>query len=181
MNHLGQRRQTVGSARCIRYHIRTSIILGVVHTDNIHWRIIGGCRDDNLLGPTAQMGLGLVRGSKDTGRFTNVGGPDRSPGNVRWILLIKELDYGSSLAIVNDERVRGHVGGDGAGIFAMDRVVLEEVGGVVEGEEGVVDGDGHDIAGMFEGGAADETADATEAVDSDFHSHGGWMIEEMDC
>ncbi len=63
----------------------------------------------------------------------------------------------------------------------MDRVVLEEVGGVVEGEEGVVDGDGHDIAGMFEGGAADETADATEAVDSDFHSHGGWMIEEMDC
>lgn len=65
-----------------------------------------------------------------------------------------------------------------AGILAMNPVILEEVGGVIEGKEGVVDGHRHDIAGMFEGGAADETADATKAVDSDFNSHCDEILSE---
>ena len=171
MNHLGQRRQTVGSARRIRYHVGTSIILGVVHTHHIHGCIIGGGGDDHLLGPAAEMRLGLIGGSEDAGAFTYVVGPHRSPGDFRGVHGVEELDDSGRFAIVDDERVRLQVGRDGAGIFAMNRVILEEVGGVVEGEEGIVDGHRHDIAGMFEGGAADETADATEAVDSDFNSH----------
>ena len=182
MNHLGQRRQTVGSARRIRYHVGTSIILGVVHTHHIHGCIIGGGGDDHLLGPAAKMGLGLIGSSEDAGAFTYVVGPHRSPGDFRGVHGVEELDDSGRFAIVDDERVRLQVGRDGAGILAMNRVILEEVGGVVEGEEGIVDGHRHDIAGMFEGGAADETADATEAVDSDFNSHDDEMMlseEEM--
>ena len=65
-----------------------------------------------------------------------------------------------------------------AGILAMNPVILEKVGGVIEGKEGVVDGHRHDIAGMFEGGAADETADATKAVDSGFNSHCDEILSE---
>ncbi len=171
MNHLGQRGQAVGGARRIRDDVGAAIVVGVVHTHHVHGCIIGGGRDDHLLGPAAEMGLGFFSGGKDTGGFANVVGSDGSPGDFRGVHRVEELDDGGGLSVVDDERVRRQVGGDGAGILAMYRIILEEVRGVVEGKEGIVDGHWHDIAGMFEGGAADETADATEAVDSDFYSH----------
>ena len=171
MNHLGQRGQAVGGARRIRHDVGATIIVGVVHPHHVHGCIIGGGRDDHLLGPAAEMGLGFFGGSEDTGGFANVVGSDRSPGDFRGVHCIEELDDGGGASVVDDKRVRRQVGSDRAGILAMDRVILEEVGGVVEGKEGIVDGHWHDIAGMFEGSAADETTDATEAVDSDLNSH----------
>ena len=58
----------------------------------------------------------------------------------------------------------------------MNRIVLEHVGSIVEVEEGIVDGDGHDIAWMLHCSTAHETSDAAEAVDSEFDSHVGSVV-----
>ena len=47
----------------------------------------------------------------------------------------------------------------------MSRVILEHVDHVVQGDEGVVDGD--DLGALGDGGPQDEAADTTETVDTD--------------
>ena len=63
----------------------------------------------------------------------------------------------------------------------MNRIVLEHVGSIVEVEEGIVDGDGHDIAWMLHCSTAHETSDAAEAVDSEFDSHVGGEFVVVAC
>ena len=47
------------------------------------------------------------------------------------------------------EPAGGAVGGDGAGVLAVDGVVLHEAVRLVKGEEGVIDIHGHDLGVIF--------------------------------
>ena len=53
----------------------------------------------------------------------------------------------------------GNVGGDGAGVLAVDRVVLHEPARVVEGEEGVADDHGYDVGFVFEGSVTNKAVE----------------------
>jgi len=129
-------------------------------------------RDDDLLGATSDMGLSLSGGGEDTGGLAHVRGADLSPRNVGRVALREELDGALLSALLSDDEAVGClVGLDGSGVLSVDGIVLEHVTGVVEGKEGVVDGDGGDITLVLEGGSAYETTDAAESVYSNLDSH----------
>lgn len=125
----------------------------------------------SLINANKAAHLSLISSSKDTSTLAHVVGTDRSPRNRRGIPLSKELDGSLGLSVINNQRVGGGISGNGSGELAVDGIVLEHVGGVVQVEEGIVDGDGHDIPGVLHGGAADETANAAESVDTNLDSH----------
>ena len=172
MDNLGQWGKAVGRTGSVGHNISLSLIILVVHAHHVHGGIAGGSRDDDLLGTATKVCLGLVSGGEDSSRLAHIGRTDLAPWDVRGVLLGEELDDGLGLTIVYNEGVSRGISSNGSGVLAVDRIVLEEVASVVEGEEGVVDGHGHDIAVVFEGGTADEAADAAESVDSKFDSHG---------
>jgi hypothetical protein len=68
--------------------------------------------------------------------------------------------------------VYGGVGDDGARELAVDEVILHDAARVVKGEEGVVDGHGHDVGVVLDGGMADEAAAAAETLYSNLDSRG---------
>lgn len=115
----------------------------------------------------------LISGGENTSTFTHIVSTNRSPGDLGRIPLGKEFDGRLCLSIINDERVRGSISGDSSRVLSMDGIVLEHIGGVIQVKEGVVDGDGHNIARVLHGGTADETTDTAESVDSDLDSHVG--------
>ncbi|KAK8923190.1 hypothetical protein VCV18_007252 [Metarhizium anisopliae] len=81
-----------------------------------------GSRDDDLLGASGQMGLGLVGGGEDTGGLDDILGASGLPGDGRGIALSEELD----LLAVDDEAVGLLL--DVALEDAVGRVILEHVG-----------------------------------------------------
>ena len=86
-----------------------------------------------------------------------------SPGNILGILLGEYLD--DLAADVELAVLRGAHADVGSPVVpGVGGVVLEHVDHVVEGDEGVVDGD--DLDTLIEGGAEDEATDAAEAVDA---------------
>jgi len=171
VDDLGHRGKAVGSTGGIGDNISSSFVVGVVHANNIHGSISRRSRDDDLLGSASKMGLGLLGGGEDTGGLAHVGSADRSPRDVTGVLLGEELDGDLALSVVDDEGVGGDIGSDSSRVLSVDRIVLEEVACVVDGEEGVIDSDGHDITGVLKGGTAYETADTAESVDSKLDSH----------
>ena len=70
---------------------------------------------------------------------------------------------------VPDDQV-GVVEGDLLLVLAVDAVVLEQVGGVVDRQERVVARDDGGVR-VVEGGPHDEATDASESVDTEFHDH----------
>ena len=76
VDDLGHGGQAVGRARRVRDDVGGSIVLLVVHTDDVHGRIGRRGGDDNLLGASSQVGLRLVGRGEDTGRLADVGGTD---------------------------------------------------------------------------------------------------------
>jgi hypothetical protein len=133
VDNLGQWGQAVGGARSVRDDLEVGGVLLLVDTNNEHWGVLGWSRDDDLLGATLQVGLSLGLLSENTGGLDNVVGTSLAPWNRGRVLLVEDLD---SLA-VNDKTlvVVGHV----TLVSAVGRVVLEHVGGVVNGDEWVVD------------------------------------------
>mmetsp|Transcript_22928 Transcript_22928/g.49600 ORF Transcript_22928/g.49600 Transcript_22928/m.49600 type:complete len:301 (+) Transcript_22928:252-1154(+) len=171
IDNLRQGSEAVGRTRSVGHDIGRSFVILVVHAHNVHGSISGRSRDDNLLGTASKVCLGLLGRGEDSSGLAHVSGADGSPWNVRGVLLGEELDDSLALALSDDEGIGLFVGRDGSGVLAVDGIVLEEVAGVVEGEEGIVDCYRHDISVVFEGGANDETADTPEAIDSNFDSH----------
>ena len=56
------------------------------------------------------------------------------------------------------------VGGGGDWVLAVDRGVLHKAAHIVKGEEAVVDGHGHHINVVLEGGVADAAVDVAKTV-----------------
>ncbi len=166
INNLGQRSKAVGGTGSIGDNISRSVIICVVYSNNVHWSISRRSRDDDLLGSTSKMGLGLVSVGEDTCGLANVRSSNRSPRNIRGVPLSEELDNGLALSVLNDKRVGFSIGGDSSGVLSVDRIILEEVSSIVEGEEGIVHSDGGNITLVLKSSTAHETSDAAESVDS---------------
>ena len=90
-----------------------------------HGGISRGGRDDDLLGTSLDVGVGLLDGGEDAGGLADVVGADLTPADLGGVHLGEELDALS----VDDEAVSVDL--DGGIELAVNGVVLELVGGVL--------------------------------------------------
>lgn len=118
---LGQGSQAVGGARSVGDDIGLAIVGVLVDAHHVHGGIGGGSRDDDLLGATVKVGLGLLGGGEDASGLDDVLGASVLPGDVGGVALSVELDL---LAV--DSKVIA-VDGDGAVEDTVGRVILEHV------------------------------------------------------
>lgn len=81
MDHLGDRSQTIGGARCVGQN-RCSSVLGVINSHDVHGRIRRWRRDNHALGSSLNVLLGLINGRKDTCGFADSVGTNFTPRNI---------------------------------------------------------------------------------------------------
>jgi hypothetical protein len=146
---LGERSQTVGGARGVGNDGSSGISL-VVYSHDVHGGISRRSRDDDLLGASLQVSRSLFNSGEDSSRLADYIGSYRSPGNVFGVSLGKELD----LLSIDNEAVS--VNGDFSGKSSVNRVVLELISSVLNGQEGIVNGN-NVSASALNSSAGDET------------------------
>lgn len=117
VNDLGQGSQAVGGAGSVGDDIGATIVGLLIDTHHVHGGIGGGSRDDDLLGTTLQVGLGLLGGGEDTSGLDDVGGTGLAPGDGSGVTLGVELD----LLAVDDQ----------VGAVDLDVTLEVPVGGVI--------------------------------------------------
>lgn len=121
VDDLGKRSQAVGGARGVGDDLDVGLVGLLVDTHHVHGGIGGWSRDDDLLGTTLQVGLGLLGGGEDTGGLDDVVGTSLGPWDAGGVTLGVELD---GLA-VDDEVGAGDL--DLTLELAVGGVVLEHV------------------------------------------------------
>ena len=152
VDNLGERGKAVGCARGVGDNIHGGFVLLLVDTHDEHGGIAGGGGDDDLLCATGHVLGGTLGGGEGTGRLDNVVGTGGGPGNLGGVHLVEDLD---GLAI-DGHGVGSLVVGDLLTASAVDGVILVHVLHVVDGDEGIVDGNDVDLRVVL-GGAHDET------------------------
>lgn len=159
---LDQRGQGVGGARRVRHDLEVWGVVGVIHSHDKHGRGLGRSRDEHLLSSIRglQVAVGRVQLLEDAGRLDDIVHTARRPGNVLGVALIEHSQCGS----IDREGLLRVL--DGAGIASVHGIVLELVRHVLCGDEGVVQGDHHDLLGVCQGRSQHETSDPSESVDS---------------
>ena len=88
VDDLGERSQTVGGARSVGDNLVLGLVRLEVDTANEHGGIGGRSRDDDLLGTTLQVGVGLVNCGEDTGSLDDVVGTGGSPLDLGGVSLV---------------------------------------------------------------------------------------------
>ncbi len=160
VDDLGERSETVGGAGSVGDDVVLGLVVLVVDAHDEHGGVVlRGSGHDDLLGASGEVSgsLGLVE--EAAGGLADVVGADGAPRDLGGVSLSEDDD----LVAIDDELAVLSL--DGSGVSAVDRVVLELVDHVVEGHEGVVDGDNLDL-GVSAAGAADESANTTETIDT---------------
>lgn len=155
IDDLSEGSQAVGSAGGIGDDLVFRLVGVQVDTADEHGSVSRRGRDDDLLGATDQVGLGLLGGGEDTSGFNDIGSFILGPWDLSRVAFGVD---GDSLAI-NDELAI--LGLNGALVTAVGGVVLEHVDHVFQVDEGVVDGNNLDI-GVLERGTEDNAANTTE-------------------
>ena len=166
VQRLGHRGEAVGRARGVGDdRVLGRVIVLVVDTHDDGDVLVGGrCRDDDLLGATGDVGLGLGRVGEEAGGLDDDVGSDGGPVQGGGVALGPGLER---RAVVRDRVV---VIRDVALETTEDRVVLEQRGErLVVGE--VVDPDDLDVGARGQNGPEEVAADAAEAVDAYANSH----------
>lgn len=144
IENLSNGSKAVGSARGIGDNVLRSVVLKMVDTIDISGGVIlSGGREDNLLGTTLKMGTSLFLGEESTSRFTDNGSVVITPLNVGGVFLSEEMD---GVAIDLDGLVINLL--NLSLESEVSRVVLKLVNEIVDGHEGVVDGDNLNLAGF---------------------------------
>ncbi len=163
-----------GAARVGDDVVFGDVELVVVHADDDGDVLaLGRGADDDLLRAGFEVALRLLGFGEEAGAFQHIVDAEQPPGKGLGAFLDREA---FDLVAVDDEHiVLGRIGGrffagDGAVEFALGRIVLEEVGEVVGGDEIVDrdDVDGGTQESLFRDGPEDQTPDAAEAIDADF-------------
>ena len=122
VDDLGEGSQAVGGARGVGEDVDVLGVGGVVDTHDEHGGVSGGSGDDDLLGTTLQVSVGLVGGGEDTGGLDNVVGTGLAPGDGSGVTLSEE----ENLLAVDDQTILGDL--DGTIELAVGAVVAEHVG-----------------------------------------------------
>ena len=166
VENLGQGGEAVGGARGVGHDVhRGVVVVALVDThDEGAVDVLGGSGDDDLLGATVEVGLGLLAVGEEAGGLHDDLDAQVAPGQVGGVALSEHLDV---LAVDGDAIL---VVGDLAVETTKDRVVLEQVGqGLVVRQ--VVDGDNLDVGALLEGGTEEVAADPAEAVNTNAGGH----------
>lgn len=74
VDDLGEGSKAVGCARGVGEDCDVGLVGLLVDAHDEHGSISGGSGDDDLLGSTLQVSLGLLGGGEDTGGLDDVGG-----------------------------------------------------------------------------------------------------------
>jgi len=156
VDDLGERGQAVGGARGVGDDLHGGVELGVVDTHDEHGGIVGGGGDDDELGARVEVDGSTILGGEDTGGLDNDVGTAGSPGDLLGIHLAKDGDG----AAVDDELVVLAL--DGALEAAVGGVVLGQVDHVVDGDEGIVNGNDLNVVPL-ERGTENQTTDPSES------------------
>src|SRR3989338_743377 len=177
VQHLGHGSQAVGGARCVGDDGLARVGV-VVHAEHEHGGVVlGGGRQDDLLGTSVQV---LLRGDlvqEQAGGFDHHVGADFVPLQVGGVALLRQAD----LLAVHDQGVA--LDRDFALEAAVHAVVLEHIGQVV-GLEQVVDAHDFDVREVLHRSAEHHAADAAEAVDANLDRHSSIsprLIAEISC
>src|SRR3989337_447627 len=166
VHDLRRRRQAVGGAAGVADDVVALRIVGVLvdAEDDGHVLLLRRCADDDLLRAGVGVRLCLLRVGEEAGGLDHDVHPQIAPGQLRRVLDLQHPD----LAAIHDDRVVRV--GDGPGIGAVGRVVLEEQGVHLRVHE-IVDRDDLDRGGPLEERLERLPTDATEAVDADTGGH----------
>ena len=113
------------------------------------------------------MAGSLLLGEEQAGGLDDVLGAHFVPLQVGGILFAGHADF----AAVHDDGMVGVI--DGAFELAVDGVIFEHISHIIRGDE-VVDGNNFNFR-VGQAGAEDQTADAAEAVDTNF-DHGDYLL-----
>lgn len=122
VDDLGERSQAVGGTGGIGDDLDLGVVGLLVDTHDVHGSISGRSRDDDLLGTTLQVSLGLLGGGEDTGGLDDVVSTSLGPWDVGGVSLLVEAD---GLAI-DLQTILG--GLDVALELTVGRVIFEHVG-----------------------------------------------------
>jgi len=158
--------KAVGGAGGIGDDVLVSLVFVVVDTDNVHGGIVlGGSRQDDLLGARSKMRLTLFGAEVNTGTFEDDIRAGFAPSDILDVLFGEDSDL---LAVDNDAVA---FVSDFALESAVDGVVLELIDQVIQTHEGVVDGGDFNL-GILEGSSEGESSDSAETVDTELNRHG---------
>ena len=92
VDNLGKGSKAVGCARGVGENLDVRLVSLVVDTHNEHGGVSRGSRNDDLLGSTLQVSLGLLGGGEDTGGLDDVVSAGLAPWDVGGVLLHVETD-----------------------------------------------------------------------------------------
>jgi len=141
------------------------LVFVVVNTDNVHGGVVlGGSREDDLLGTIGKMAGGFFGGEVNTGAFEDDIRSRFVPVDALNVLFSEDSD----LSTIDDDVVA--FVSDFSLESTVDGVVLELINQVVQRHEGVVDGGDFDLR-VLEGGSEGESSDSTETVDTELDGH----------
>ena len=134
VKNLGKRGQAVGGTGSVGNNVGSGV-LSVIHTHDVHGSISRWGRNDDTLASSLNVRLGLFYGSENSGGFADSVSAGFSPWDFLGVADIVEHDFLSvnhkvSFSVGNFSRVG-----------SVHRIVLELVGSVFRGQEGIVDGD----------------------------------------
>lgn len=117
VDDLSEGSQAVGSARGVRDDGCLGVVGVEVDTNDVHGCVGRGCRDDDLLGTTLNVGRGFLGGGEDTGGLDDIVGTDLPPRDLGGVSLGED---GNGLAVY-----------DKLSVLCSDVTLEEAVSGVV--------------------------------------------------
>ena len=167
VDHISQRRQAVGGAAGVGDHAHIGAILVTVDAVNKGGRgvILGGRRQDDLLGAALEVTAGLVGGVVGAGGLDDILGTAVRPVDHGGIRLAVDLD----LVAVDHQIAAGVL--HRAGEVPEDGVVLQQVHHVVDVRLAQVDTADLELFRVLRKDTHDNAADTAKSVDTDFDSH----------
>ncbi|MPN23907.1 hypothetical protein SDC9_171300 [bioreactor metagenome] len=163
IQNLGDRGEAVGGAGSVGddVHLLGEALVVDAHHEH-RSSILARSGHHNLLGAGLKMGFGLVGGKEQTGGFDHIVGADFAPLQHGGILFSGHTD----LLAVDDQLLIGS-NFDGALEGAVHGVILQHVGNVIHIEQVVDRNHFHVLATL--GGTEDQTADASETIDTNLN------------
>ncbi len=165
VQHLGDGRQAIGGAACVRDDqiLGRQRVIVDAEDDGLVGAFAGG-RDQHALGAGRQMRLAFLLRGEDAGAFHD--DVDFGPGQIGRIADRGDLDRAAThIDRIAADRHRGRKA-------AMHAVIAQKVGIGLDRAQ-IIDGDHLDIgAARFDDGAQHVAPDATETVDGDLDCHG---------
>ena len=164
VQHLGDGGQAVGGAAGVGDELHVGGVGVLVDAHDEHGGVVlGGGGHHHVLGAGGDVACGLLLGQEQASGLDDVLGAHLGPRQVGRVTLCEHGDG----AAIDDDGVLGAA--DLALELAVHRIIFQHIGQIISGAKII---DTHDLdLGVVHAAAHDHTADAAEAIDTDFNAH----------